>query len=56
MKLSRTGMEHEWTKDCNEAFKELNHRLTTTPVLTVPETQITLKFTMMPPAEGLAVY
>jgi hypothetical protein len=37
-KLLRKNTPFEWTKKCEESFQELKKRLTTAPILTVPET------------------
>ena len=34
--LTRKGGKFIWTEDCEVAFSEVKHRLTTTPVLTIP--------------------
>ena len=35
-KLTRKHAKFEWTDECEQAFQELKHRLTTAPVLTLP--------------------
>ena len=35
-KLTRKHAKFEWTDECEQAFQELKHRLTTTLVLTLP--------------------
>nr|KUM51077.1 hypothetical protein ABT39_MTgene923 [Picea glauca] len=35
--LQRTGVRFEWTKECEEAFIKLKHRLTSAPILRVPD-------------------
>jgi hypothetical protein len=40
--LLEKGKDFEWRKDCQDSFKELKKRLTTTPVLILPD--ITKKF------------
>eukprot|EP00253_Pinus_taeda_P013432 PITA_13432 len=34
--LQKKGVKFEWTSECENAFKELKHRLTTAPILRVP--------------------
>ena len=34
--LQKKGVKFEWTSECEKAFKELKHRLTTAPILRVP--------------------
>src|SRR3954464_7998700 len=36
-KLTRKGARFEWSEECEQAFKELKERLTTAPVLIIPE-------------------
>ena len=36
-KLTRKGARFEWSEECEKAFKELKERLTTAPVLIIPE-------------------
>jgi hypothetical protein len=38
MKLLRKNTPFEWTEKCEESFQELKKRLTTAPILVVPET------------------
>jgi hypothetical protein len=35
--LQRKGVKFEWTSECEKAFNELKHRLTTAPILKVPD-------------------
>ena len=35
-KLTRKHAKFEWTEECEQAFQELKHRLTTAPVLVSP--------------------
>jgi len=35
--LTKKGEKYVWTENCEAAFSELKHRLTTTPILTVPD-------------------
>ena len=35
--LTRKNRKFEWTKDCEKSFLELKKRLTSTPILTLPE-------------------
>ena len=34
--LTKKGQNFVWTEECEGAFSELKHRLTTTPILTIP--------------------
>ena len=34
-KLTRKHAKFEWIDECEQAFQELKHRLTTTPILTL---------------------
>ena len=43
--LTRKGQKYVWTERCEESFQELKRRLTTAPVLTLPQG-----------TEGLAIY
>ena len=36
-KLTRKEVKYRWTKECQLAFEELKDRLTTTPVLAIPD-------------------
>jgi hypothetical protein len=38
-KLTRKEVKFEWSKECEQSFQELKKRLTTAPVLTLPEGQ-----------------
>ena len=35
--LTRKGKKFEWTKDCEKSFQELKGRLTSAPILTIPD-------------------
>ena len=35
--LTKKGAEFIWTEECEASFLELKHRLTTAPVLTIPD-------------------
>ena len=35
--LTRKGKKFEWTEDCEKSFQELKKRLTSAPILTIPE-------------------
>lgn len=35
--LQKKGVKFEWTSDCEKAFNELKYRLTTAPILKVPD-------------------
>ena len=39
-RLTRKGEKFEWTKECEHAFNILKEKLTTTPILTIPESGI----------------
>jgi hypothetical protein len=39
-RLTRKGIKFEWTKDREENFQELKHRLVTAPILVVPTSEI----------------
>ena len=35
--LTRKGKKFEWTEDCEKSFQELKRRLTSAPILTIPD-------------------
>ena len=35
--LTRKGKKFEWTEDCEKSFQELKKRLTSAPILTIPD-------------------
>ena len=35
-RLTQKGVKFEWSDDCERSFQELNERLVTTPILTIP--------------------
>jgi len=35
--LTKKGENFNWTEDCEAAFSELKHRLTTAPILAIPD-------------------
>ena len=34
--LTKKGKKYEWTENCEESFQELKRRLTSAPILTIP--------------------
>ena len=45
--LTRKGVKFEWTDKCEESFQTLKEKLTSAPVLTLPEGKRDSRFTAM---------
>jgi hypothetical protein len=55
-KLLRKNTPFEWYEKCEESFQELKRRLTTAPILAVPESEKIIQFTAMHPRMDWAVF
>jgi hypothetical protein len=55
-KLLRKNTPFEWSEKCEESFQELKKKLTTAPILAVPETERITQFTVMHSRMDWAVF
>ena len=54
--LLKKTKEFEWMPECEQGFQELKQKLTTTPVLALPDISKDSWYIVMHPIKDLAVY